>query len=416
MSWVLFSVGVLCAVGALNSHVPLRRPGIMVLQSWIWGWLVSELPIHFIVGSTGVALALALGGGLEAWPGYVGMGLCAVSALAMIPHIRLARATDQVVEDALTEGLGADYADHYPETSGDVASFSWRLASVLPISQPGVERTRNIVYHKVGGKELKLDVFRPPAQLNNRPVALYVHGGGWIIGNKKQQGLMSMNALASRGWVCVSINYRLSPKATFPDHLLDVKRAIKWVKENITEHGGDPNFVVIMGGSAGAHLSALAALSANDLEFQREFPTVDTAVQGCVGYYGVYDWTNRHGHWPHRMFHLVLLERMIMKRRMKDAEEEYRKASPAHRVSADAPPFLLIHGDRDSLAPVDESRSFHKELLEASNNPVVYAEIPGANHAFEIFPSIRSSSAVSAMARFCDHIYARHKAAKREAS
>jgi len=415
MSWVLFSVGLLFVFAAYNSHFSMRRPGIIVLQAWISAWLLSELPVHFMVAAVAIGGTLAALGGLEAWPGYVGLALCGAAALALVPHMVLARGVADVVENALKKGLGDNYADEHSLPVDEWAASAWRYVTVLPIRQPGVSRVRNIVYHKAKGKDLKLDIFKPETPLGNRPVALYVHGGGWVIGNKKQQGLMSMNALAARGWVGVSINYRLSPSATFPDHLLDVKRAIKWVKENIAEHGGDPNFIVIMGGSAGAHLAALAALTPNDLEFQREFPNVDTSVQGCVGYYGVYDFTDRDGQWPHNMFRLVILERMVMKRRFKDAEEEYRKASPIHRVTADAPPFFLVHGDRDSLAPVDESRALQRELLGASKEPVVYAEIPGANHAFEIFPSVRSAAAVDGVARFCDHIHARHVAAKREA-
>jgi len=408
MPWALFSVGILLGVAALNSHFALRRVGLLVLPAWLTAWLVSELPVHFMVLSGGSAALLSSLGGAEGWQGFVGLGLCVAAALAMLPHVSAARRARGAVEAALARGLGSDYREQQPEH----AELSWRYASVLPIRQAGVERVRNITYHTARGKELRLDVFRPTERADKHPVALYVHGGGWVIGNKNQQGLMTMNALASRGWVCVSINYRLSPRATFPEHLHDVKRAIKWVRENIANHGGDPDFVVICGGSAGAHLSALAALTPNDREFQVDFPEVDTRVQGCVGYYGVYDFCDRHGHWPHRLFRAVLLERVVMKRRFADSEELFRNASPAHRVSADAPPFFLIHGDRDSLAPVHESRSFSAELAEVSEHPVVYAEIPGANHAFEIFPSVRSAAVIDGVVRFCDYIYARHQAAR----
>ncbi len=90
---------------------------------------------------------------------------------------------------------------------------------------------------------------------------VYVHGGAWIIGDKREQGKPMMFELVARGWVCVAINYRLSPKGTWPDHIVDVKKALAWVKEHIAEYGGDPAFVAISGGSAGGHLCALAALT-----------------------------------------------------------------------------------------------------------------------------------------------------------
>ena len=104
-----------------------------------------------------------------------------------------------------------------------------------------------------------------------------------------------MAHLAERGWVCVAVNYRLSPRGTWPDHIVDVKRAIAWVKAHIAEYGGDPDFVAITGGSAGGHLSSLAALTPNVAGFQPGFEDADTSVQAAVPFYGVYDFTNRDG-------------------------------------------------------------------------------------------------------------------------
>ena len=121
---------------------------------------------------------------------------------------------------------------------------------------------------------------------------VYIHGGAWMIGEKREQGKPMMYELVARGWVCVAINYRLSPKATWPDHIVDAKRAVAWVKEHIDEYGGDPSFVAVSGGSAGGHLCALLALSAGDPTFQPGFEEADTTVQACVPFYGVMDLTS----------------------------------------------------------------------------------------------------------------------------
>ena len=121
---------------------------------------------------------------------------------------------------------------------------------------------------------------------------VYIHGGAWVIGDKREQGKPMMYELVARGWVCVAINYRLSPKATWPDHIVDAKRAVAWVKEHIAEYGGDPAFVAVSGGSAGGHLCALLALSAGDPAFQPGFEEADTSVQACVPFYGVMDLTS----------------------------------------------------------------------------------------------------------------------------
>ena len=131
---------------------------------------------------------------------------------------------------------------------------------------------------------------------------IYVHGGAWTHGRKDQQGLPIVYHFASRGWLCVQPNYRLCPDATFPDPLVDIKRAIAWVHQHAHEHGGNPQQVFITGGSAGAHLSALAALTMNDPAFQPGFEDADTSVVAAIPMYGDYDWLDSHGErantWP----------------------------------------------------------------------------------------------------------------------
>ena len=160
----------------------------------------------------------------------------------------------------------------------------------------GVERVRSIRYlDDDAARRHRLDVYKHPDAGPGAPVLLQIHGGAWVIGNKNQQGLPLMYQLAARGWVCVATNYRLSPRATWPAQILDCKRALAWVRANIAEYGGDPDYVVVTGGSAGGHLSTLLALTPNDPQFQPGFEEVDTHVRAMVPFYGVYDWTNRFG-------------------------------------------------------------------------------------------------------------------------
>jgi acetyl esterase/lipase len=227
------------------------------------------------------------------------------------------------------------------------------------------------------------------------------------MGSKNAQALPLMYHLASRGWVCMSINYRLSPHATFPEHLIDVKSALKWIREHGAEYGADPDFVVVTGGSAGAHLSALVALTANDPEYQPGFEDVDTSVRACMPFYGVYDLTDRHGVWPHEGLRR-LTERQVMKASIEEAPELYDKASPVSRIHTASPPFLVIHGASDSLAPVEEARRFVQAFREGARAPVVYAEIPGAQHAFELFPSLRTLLVMDGVERFLAHRYSQY--------
>jgi acetyl esterase/lipase len=261
------------------------------------------------------------------------------------------------------------------------------------------------------GRRNELDIWRRRdlPRDGKAPVLVQVHGGAWIIGNKEQQAMPLMAHMADNGWICVSINYRLSPRATWPAHIVDVKRALAWVKANIADYGGDPDFVCITGGSAGGHLSSLAALSANQPVFQPGFEDVDTSVAAAVPFYGVYDWTNRDGSGRNDMEDM--LARLVLKSRREDAPEVWEEASTMSWVGPDAPPFFVIHGTNDSLVPVEQARAFVAMLRAVSHQPVAYAELPGAQHAFEVFDSARTLFTVGAVHRFLETIRQRDQGA-----
>ena len=160
--------------------------------------------------------------------------------------------------------------------------------------RPGVRYVRNLPYTESGKRGL-LDVYVPVAAGERRPVLFQVHGGAWMVGHKSEQAQPLLHRMVESGWVGVSINYRLAPRSAFPAQMVDVKKAIAWVKGNIAEYGGDPNFIVVTGGSAGGHLSLLAGLTPNHADWQTGFEHVDTAVQGVLALYPVVDLTNRHG-------------------------------------------------------------------------------------------------------------------------
>jgi acetyl esterase/lipase len=272
------------------------------------------------------------------------------------------------------------------------------------IKHPDVRRRKDIAYtDDASNKRLLLDVYQPRAEGSRRPVLIQVHGGGWVIGRKDEQGLPLMTHLAARGWVCVAPNYPLSPKATWPDHLVALKRAIAWTRENIADYGGDPSFIAVTGGSAGGHLAAMAALTAGETRYQPGFEDADTSVQACVPFYGAYDLANVLESKSAQQRSDYFLARTVFKTRDRAAFED---ATPLLHVRADAPPFFVIHGAHDSLVPVAEARELVRRLREVSKEPVVYAELPGAQHAFDVFHSIRSAHVIRGAERFLRWVHA----------
>ena len=244
---------------------------------------------------------------------------------------------------------------------------------------------RNLPYGELGARN-SLDVWHradlPPD--GRAPVLFQVHGGAWVTGSKEGQAEPLMGHLAERGWVCVAPNYRLSPRSSWPDHIVDVKRALAWTKANIAGHGGDPEFVVATGGSAGGHLSSLAALTPGLAEWQPGFEDADTSVVAAVPLYGVYDFTNRHG--TSRDDMTPFLETRVFKSTVAEDRTRWEQASPLSHVGPDAPPFFVLHGTNDTLVPVEQARTFSDELRKSSNNPVVYAELPEPSTRSTVFP------------------------------
>jgi acetyl esterase/lipase len=391
-----------------NAWRPFAKEGPVALASFGSGLVTSEFPL-LAAGSQLASLAgLAARGRVRGRTGALLTAATAGSVATLVALDREARRSGEVLERALIEGLGRDYRDRLG--TYEASPHGTRLTRAdIRVSLRGDRRrwaaSRDVAYGDAGRRNL-LDIWRRPDLPADAgaPVLIQVHGGGWVTGSKETQGVPLLKHMAQSGWVCVAVNYRLSPRAAWPDHIVDVKRAIAWVKEHIAEHGGDPGFVAITGGSAGGHLSSLAALTPNDPLFQPGFESADTTLDAAVPFYGVYDWTNRDGTGNLGMERL-LAER-VLKVPLASDRARWEHASPMSHVGPHAPPMFCLHGTNDTLVPVEQARSFVRLLKAASEKPVVYGELPKAQHAFEVFGSIRAAHTVRAAARFLSFVHA----------
>jgi acetyl esterase/lipase len=390
------AVSLVGAVFTANAFVPVRRVPALFMPSFFGSWLTAELAIHHVFWQSIASLVFVELGALAAWPGWAGLIITFGSWLGLLVLFADGNRARKTFDTALEGVEAARETTRVP-----------RRNVVLPFSKRrhGIKVTRDIVYRRVAGTVLKLDVVAPATDGTDRPAIIQIHGGSWVMGDKREQGWPLLSHLAANGWVCFNLNYRLSPGATFPDHLVDLKAGLAWIREHADQWGIDPNFIAVTGGSAGGHLAALMGLTANDPEYQPGFEHADTSLQAAVPIYGVYDFTSRLG--TNRLpFWYRRLERQIMKAFRDDEPEKFRRASPIERIHPEAPPFFVIHGDRDTLAPVEEARYFANELRETSNAPVVYAELGGAQHAFDLFCSPRTSHMLVAVLQFLDATHA----------
>jgi acetyl esterase/lipase len=376
-----------------------RRPELMGV-SLLLGWTVSEVPLLCAFGQ----IALHIRARRTLGPlGRALMWILTPVLLAFYAFMyRQGQRAGGIAADALREAI----PNHEGPRLADVAPRKVKPYRPLPLLHRDYTTadTRNIAYGPDPTFN-RLDIWRrpdiPTSQLT--PVLVQIHGGGWMIGDNKTQALPLLAAAAEAGWTCVVPRYRLSPRATWPDHIVDVNSAIAWTKANIATFGGDASFVAITGGSAGGHLTSLATLASNHPDFKPGFENVDTSVQAAVPFYGAYDWTDRdHTQGPTLS---EFVARWVVKNSKRDVPQVYDAASPRSWIRPDAPPFFVIHGVIDSLLTVEQARAFVGELRTTSTAPVVYAELPFAEHAFDLTQSVRTRGVIPPILSFLNTAY-----------
>jgi acetyl esterase/lipase len=367
------------------------RAGALLLRGspsaagWFAGWLATEFPPHVVTGHA--------------------LSRVSPPSIGRVGRTWAAQRADQALTAALTESFGPDFGDLVAHPACEESETPPRSGL---LNRPGPHRryaaqTSDISYGP-GGRDNLLDIWRRHDMAPGRraPVLIQVPGGAWAVNGKRGQAYTLMSRMSDLGWICVSIDYSKSPRSTFPAHLIDVKRAIAWVRENIADYGGDPNFIAITGGSAGGHLASLAALTPNDPAFQPGFEDADTTVQAAVPYYGVYDFTNAEV--MHELM-LPFLEQFVMRARYAEKPERFGAASPISYVHDQAPPFFVLHGEKDELVPCTQARTFCAAMRDAGAPTVAYAELANAHHAFDILSTVRSRLAAKSVSDFLGIVY-----------
>lgn len=378
------ALGLLASIVA-NVH---PRPVIIGVPSTIIGFFMAELArVQMIVMTVAAIIWIAVGG-LDEAIGWVAVAFV-VSSLGLLElaHRRGVAATD-VMAAALPE-----YRAEPPDTP--FLGFS------RP-TYPGVDIRRDLPYgpHRRNRADLYL-----PADRVDAPIVIQVHGGGWVSGNKTQQGQPLLSHFTRAGWIGVAINYRMAPRHRLPAAVHDVKQTIAWVRAHAEEWGGDADRILLTGGSAGGHLTALCALTADDHTLQPGFEEADCSVAAAAPMYGVFDLTDRNGHRGRKAM-TPFLERMVLTTRMKDDRAGWEALSPLSRVRSDGPPMLIVSCAYDTLVPIGEARDFGQAMIEAS--PAAhFVELPHAHHAFDVINGPRAQGVMGAMERWASTVIAK---------
>lgn len=335
------------------------------------------LPQLLLLGPLG-ALAVGLLGGLSALPGQVGLGL---HGLAWLELLLYAAALDRALPRLDGEPVadeGAVFGRDAPLIVRWVPFLTWRVGGQ-------VELTPDLVYREVDGIRLRLDVYRATTAGPPRPPLIYVHGGGWISGTRRH-ALTLGRRLASEGWTVFAISYRLAPRFPVSDAIADVKAAIVWARAQAPRWGALDAPPMLMGGSAGGHLAALAALTPHRADLQPGFEQADARVGAAAVLYGVTDLESAFEERPHPGV-AWFIERMVVQRRRAEAPERFAALNPIKQRPPELPPLLVVHGDRDDLVSPGLSRRFVQALRAAGAARVHLLEVPEAAHSFDLVPS-----------------------------
>lgn len=374
---------VLAATCVMFALTPLRGPKPLRLASFYVGLLVNELPflvLYVLLAST----LLTLGqGDLGSPVGAASLALVGTTAFGLGVVVWRATWTRHVISRALCDGLGDDWREAVrPRLAVQLRRRPpWSRILFWPFlrRRGSVKRVRNVSYGPAGKRNL-LDVYHHRSRPRGGPILVYLHGGSFVRGRKSREALPLLYRLASRGWVCVSANYRLTPVATFPDHLVDVKLAIAWARKHGADYGADPATLFVAGSSAGGHLASMAALTPNDPALQPGFAEEDTGVAGAISLYGYYGDADASAPVP---------------------------SSPLDELRPDAPPFFIAHGDLDPLVSAADAQDFAERLRSVSANPVVFVTLPGAHHVFDLFHSVRFDAVVDGVEAFAAWVRSR---------
>jgi len=260
-------------------------------------------------------------------------------------------------------------------------------AAAAPRPLPaGVRAERDIVYAKIGARELKLDLYlpsQPPAK--PQPLIVWIHGGAWRAGTKDNPPVIPY---ISRGYAAASIGYRYTQEAPFPANADDCKAALNWLRANAAKYNIDPNRIGLWGSSAGGHLVAFLG-------------TTGTQVQAVVDWYGP-TLVTRMSHFPSRMDHdsPASPESQLLGGLVQQNPDLAARANPAAFASKDDPPFLIQHGDADPLVPAEQSEIL-ADALKAAGVRVEFEIIKGGGHGGPLFQTPENLARVQ---RFLDSI------------
>jgi len=252
----------------------------------------------------------------------------------------------------------------------------------------------NVVFEKVDGKTLALDLYRDPKITWRTPLVIYIHGGGWS-GRTKMDGLFYADAFLQRGYAYASVDYRLSNEAIFPAQIQDAKAAVRFLRAHAAEYRIDPDQIGVMGHSSGGHLASLLGTTNDDHEFDvGDNLTTSSAVQAVCDMSGPVDFLTPAPE-------LAGLLTKLLGGPVDQKRDLAKLASPINHVSSKSAPFLILHGANDPAVPKEESEEFSTALQKAGV-PVQLVLLPNQPHDLNLWAHTGNGNYLNLIVSFFD--------------
>jgi acetyl esterase/lipase len=256
---------------------------------------------------------------------------------------------------------------------------------------PGVKVERDLVFARPGGKDLKLNLYRPENSSGEVPVVVLIYGGAWMMRN---QGMEVPKAkwLATHGYAAAVIDHRLSSEALFPAQIYDCKAAVRWLRANAAKYGLDAAHFGAWGESSGGHLVSLLGVAGNVPALEGDLGNTNQSsqVQAVVDFFGPTDLLEMQAHalpgaWLNHNAPDAPEARLIGGP-VQENRDKAERANPVQYVTSNAPPFLIVHGEQDPLVPCNQSELLFAALKKAQDS-VTFYKIAGAGHGGPAFDS-----------------------------
>ncbi|KAI9310109.1 Alpha/Beta hydrolase protein [Dichotomocladium elegans] len=384
--------------------------------------MIAEIPLHLLVLKLLGVVVASLFGAFRYKLSYAAYLIDIANMIALVMLFIESLGEKEVVEEAIKDLTGGEPADPIESILSlayikRLILFFWTPEDL--IMYPNITYATNeesaeaiaLTKDYEQPRKMALDIYKcakAPKESGLRPVLVHIHGGAWRMGTKNHLYPHEKMLLTEDNWLVVNIGYRLAPKNPYPTHLIDIKRALRWIKKTISTFGGDPNFIVLSGDSAGGHLAAMTILTTNDPQYQPGFEDVDTSVNGLISLNGALDIANDQTRAAFFSMRVAMKDKVDT-----DFLLSHSPVDLLHRTSKELLlPSLIIAGDRDLI--VDSSagiryKSTYDEVAGKIASQCVLLRLPTAHHVFHISWSARAYYSSRMIQIWSRDLYAKKK-------